>query len=84
MATALPSYLFNITDLAGGLAMSRRKISTTVYITSKQNAKLKMLSERTNLPVAEYIRRGIDRILEENQEHIPVQLDLLGESGDEE
>ena len=84
MATRLPSDLFNITDLAGGLAMSRRKISTTVYITAKQNAKLKMLSERTSLPVAEYIRRGIDRILEENQELIPVQLDLLGESGDEE
>jgi len=62
--------------------MARRKISTTVYITAAQDAKLKMLSERTGRPVAEYIRDGIDRILEENSEHIPVQLDLLG-TGDE-
>ena len=64
--------------------MARKKISTTVYITSDQDAKLKMLSERTGLPVAEYIRRGIDRILQENEEHIPVQLNLLNAGGDEE
>ncbi len=63
--------------------MTRKKISTTVYITSDQDAKLKVLSERTGLPVAEYIRRGIDRILEENQEHIPIQLNLLNSGGNE-
>ena len=57
--------------------MGRRKISTTVYITAAQDAKLKMLSERTGRPVAEYIRNGIDLILAENSDQIPVQLDLL-------
>jgi len=64
--------------------MARKKISTTVYITPEQDAKLKMVSERTGLPVAEYIRRGIDRILQENEEHIPKQLNLLNAGGTEE
>ena len=64
--------------------MARKKISTTVYITPEQDAKLKMVSERTGLPVAEYIRRGIDRILQENEEHIPRQLNLLNAGGTEE
>ena len=57
--------------------MGRRKISTTVYITAAQDAKLKMLSERTGRPVAEYIRNGIDLILVDNSDQIPAQLDLL-------
>ena len=61
--------------------MTRKKISTTVYITPRQDEQLKMLSERTNLPVAEYIRRGIDHILQENRDQIPTQLDLLGDEG---
>ena len=64
--------------------MARKKISTTVYITPEQDAKLKMVSERTGLPVAEYIRRGIDHILQENEEHIPKQLNLLNAGGAEE
>jgi predicted DNA-binding protein len=57
--------------------MGRRKISTTVYITAAQDTKLKMLSERTGRPVAEFIRTGIDLVLEEHSDQIPVQLDLL-------
>ena len=64
--------------------MARKKISTTVYITPDQDAKLKMLSERTGIAVAEYIRRGIDRILQENEEHIPRQLNLLNSGGSDE
>ena len=44
--------------------MSRKKISTTVYITPEQDEALKKLHERTKVPVAEYIRQGIDKILE--------------------
>ena len=48
--------------------MSRKKLSTTVYITPEQDERLKKLNERTKVPVAEYIRQGNDakaRILKE-------------------
>lgn len=43
--------------------MSRKKISTTVYITTEQQEQLKRLHELTKVPVAVYIRDGIDMIL---------------------
>jgi hypothetical protein len=61
--------------------MARRKISTTIYITPEQNERLKMLSERTQRPVAEFIRQGIDIVLEQNAQLLPVQLDLLDDVG---
>jgi hypothetical protein len=57
-----------------GLAMARKKISTTVYITPEQNEALKQLHEKTKVPVAEYIRQGIDLVLERQREHLPGQL----------
>jgi hypothetical protein len=54
--------------------MSRKKISTTVYITEDQNEKLKQLNKKTKVPVAEYIRQGIDLILEQNKNQIPGQM----------
>ncbi len=56
--------------------MARKKISTTVYITPEQAERLKLLHERTKVPVAEYIRQGIDRILEEYRGDLPGQLTL--------
>ena len=56
--------------------MARRKISTTIYITPEQNERLKILHERTKVPVAEYIRQGIDLILEKNRGAMPGQLTL--------
>jgi predicted DNA-binding protein len=44
--------------------MARRKISTTVYITREQDELLKRLSQHTKVPVAEFIRQGIDLVLE--------------------
>ena len=44
-------------------AMSRRKVSTTIYITEEQNEALKRLHAETRVPVAEYIRQGIDLVL---------------------
>ncbi len=55
-------------------AMARKMVSTTVYITREQNERLKKLSERTKVPVAEYIRQGIDLVLKEHQDQLPGQL----------
>lgn len=54
--------------------MPRKKVSTTIYITPEQNEKLKALNEKTKVPVAEYIRQGIDLVLEKYRSHLPGQL----------
>ncbi len=56
--------------------MARKKISTTVYITPEQNEQLKLLHERTKVPVAVYIREGIDLVLEQHRNELPGQLTL--------
>jgi predicted DNA-binding protein len=56
--------------------LARRKISTTIYITPEQDERLKLLHQRTKVPVAEYIRQGIDLILEKNRGAMPGQLTL--------
>ncbi len=56
--------------------MSRKKISTTVYITPEQDLQLKALTHRTKVPVAEYIRQGIDLVLEKYHDQLPGQVDL--------
>jgi len=59
--------------------MDRKKISTTVYITQEQNALLKQLNQKSKVPIAEYIREGIDLVLEKYKHLLPGQLSLLGE-----
>ena len=62
--------------------MARKKISTTIYITPEQNEKLKLLHERTKVPVAVYIREGIssryrkDFKLPKDIQFIPIELRL--------
>ena len=56
--------------------MARKKISTTVYITPEQNDRLKLLHDRTKVPVAEYIRQGIDLVLDKYRGALPGQLTL--------
>ena len=56
--------------------MARKKISTTVYITPEQGERLKLLHQRTRVPVAEYIRQGIDLVLEKYRGALPGQLTL--------
>jgi len=56
--------------------MARKKISTTIYITPEQNEALKLLNERTKVPVAEYIRQGIDLVLDKYRRALPGQLSL--------
>ncbi len=56
--------------------MSRKKISTTIYVTPEQNERLKVLHERTKVPVAVYIREGIDLVLRQYAHLLPGQLQL--------
>lgn len=62
--------------------MARKKISTTIYITAEQNERLKLLHERTKVPVAVYIREGIDLVLERHQAELPGQLALAAAAND--
>lgn len=52
--------------------MSRKKISTTVYVTPEQDAQLKALSSSTKVPIAEFIRQGIDLVLEQRRKDLPL------------
>ncbi len=54
--------------------MPRKKISTTIYITPEQNEALKLLTQKTKGPVAEYIRQGIDLVLDKYKSQLPGQV----------
>jgi hypothetical protein len=56
--------------------MSRKKISTTIYVTPEQSDQLRLLHERTKVPVAVYIREGIDLVLRQYGHLLPGQLPL--------
>ncbi|HEX7665112.1 MAG TPA: ribbon-helix-helix domain-containing protein [Polyangiaceae bacterium] len=56
--------------------MSRKKISTTIYVTPEQSDKLRLLHDRTKVPVAVYIREGIDLVLQHYAHLLPGQLQL--------
>jgi hypothetical protein len=57
--------------------MSRKKISSTVYITPEQNERLKLLHERTKVPISVYIREGIDLVLKQYEAMLPGQMSLV-------
>ena len=57
--------------------MARKMISTTVYITLEQSEKLKLLHQKTKVPVAEYIREGIELVLEKHRSVLPGQISLM-------
>ena len=56
--------------------MTRKKVSTTVYIEPEQAERLKMLHDRTKVPVAVYIREGIELVLAHHGHLLPGQLPL--------
>jgi hypothetical protein len=56
--------------------MPRRKVSTTIYITPEQAERLRLLHERTMVPVAVYIREGIDLLLKKYEPVLPGQMSL--------
>lgn len=64
----------------GRRAMPRKKVSTTIYIEPEQLEMLKLLNERTKVPMAEYIREGIDLVLQKHADKLPGQLSLEGSS----
>ena len=43
-----------------------RKVITTVYLTEEQALALKELNAKNKVPVAQYIREGIDLVLEKH------------------
>ena len=53
-----------------------KKLATTIYITRKQQDRLKELNERSKIPIAEFIRQGIDLILDKYEENLSGQLNL--------
>jgi hypothetical protein len=61
---------------AGRRSMARKKVSTTVYIEPEQAERLKLLHERTKVPVAVYIREGIELVLAKYDHLLPGQLPL--------
>ena len=61
-----------------GVDMSRKKVSTTIYITPEQADRLKLLHERTKVPIAVYIREGIDMVLKHYEHVLPGQMTLEG------
>lgn len=57
--------------------MSIKKVATTVYLTAEQKERLHILFEKTRVPVSEYIRQGVDMVLEKHEHLLPGQLTLL-------
>lgn len=57
--------------------MARKKLSTTIYITPEQNDRLRVLHERSKVPIAVYIREGIDLVLAKYDHLLPGQTNLL-------
>ena len=62
--------------------MARKKISTTIYITPEQNERLTQLNARTKVPIAVFIREGIDMVLEKHKDELPGQLTLDATTGE--
>jgi Ribbon-helix-helix domain len=56
--------------------MSRKKVSTTIYITPEQADRLRLLHDRTKVPIAVYIREGIDLVLKHYEHVLPGQMSL--------
>ena len=59
--------------------MARRKLSTTIYITPEQNDRLRVLHDRTKVPISVFIREGIDLVLAKYDHMVPGQAPLLPE-----
>lgn len=53
-----------------------KKLATTIYITEQQQQLLKELNRRTKVPIAEFIREGIDLALEKHRDQLPGQMEL--------
>ncbi len=53
--------------------MSESKTQITTYILVSQKERLKDLSNRTRVPISEYLREGIDLVLDKYREELQTQ-----------
>ena len=53
--------------------MSESKTQITTYILVSQKEKLKVLSSKTRVPISEYLREGIDLVLDKYREELYTQ-----------
>ncbi len=53
-----------------------KKVATTIYITEEQQSLLKELNKRSKVPIAEFIREGIDLVLTKHRDILPGQMEL--------
>ncbi len=53
--------------------MSESKTQITTYILVSQKERLKDLSNRTRVPISEYLREGIDLVLAKYREEVQSQ-----------
>ena len=53
--------------------MARSKLPTTVYLTEEQYQLLRQLHEHTKVPMAEYIREGVNLIIKKYRKELPGQ-----------
>lgn len=61
--------------------MTRRQLTTTIYLSEEHHEQLKLLSQKTKIPVADYIRQGIEWVLSQYSQELPFeQLNLLDQN----
>ncbi|HUU29077.1 MAG TPA: ribbon-helix-helix domain-containing protein [archaeon] len=53
--------------------MSESKTQITTYILVSQKERLKNLSNKTRVPISEYLREGIDLVLDKYREELNTQ-----------
>jgi len=53
--------------------LSESKTQITTYILVSQKEKLKALSGKTRVPISEYLREGIDLVLDKYREELHTQ-----------
>ena len=53
--------------------MSESKTQITTYILVSQKERLKDLSNKTRVPISEYLREGIDLVLDKYREELQTQ-----------
>lgn len=53
-----------------------KKLATTIYITEQQQQLLKELNKRSKVPIAEFIREGIDLVLDKHRDLLPGQMEF--------
>jgi len=53
--------------------LSESKTQITTYILVSQKEKLKDLSNKTRVPISEYLREGIDLVLDKYREELQTQ-----------